>query len=172
MLGEDHADAVHAALADAERLGLRTLVVDGLESAAALAADSGRDVVTARLQGAAARLRSELGAAVSPLVRVLNVPPAGGPARQEGDRLGCAAAVAYAARTRGRRSRPRAGWQSLTPTEREVVALATRGLTNAAIGTQLLISAGTVRTHLRSVFGKLGVTSRAELAAQAARQGM
>ena len=78
----------------------------------------------------------------------------------------------YAARSRGRRARPRSGWESLTPTEGEVVALAARGLSNAAIGAQLLVSPGTVRTHLRSVFGKLGVTSRAELAAQAARRGL
>jgi len=80
--------------------------------------------------------------------------------------------VVYAARARGRRARPRSGWESLTPTEGEVVALAAQGLSNAAIGAQLLVSAGTVRTHLRSVFGKLGVTSRAELAAQAARRGL
>ena len=53
-----------------------------------------------------------------------------------------------------------------------MVALAARGLSNAAIGTRLLVTAGTVRTHLRSVFGTLGVANRAELAAQAARRGL
>jgi DNA-binding CsgD family transcriptional regulator len=52
------------------------------------------------------------------------------------------------------------------------VALAALGLTNGAIGTRLLITTGTVRTHMRSVFRKLDVTSRAELAAQAARRGL
>jgi DNA-binding CsgD family transcriptional regulator len=113
-----------------------------------------------------------MGAVVSPLVRILEVRVLDGTGRAEGASLGWEAAVAYAGRTRGRRSRPRAGWESLTPTEREVVALAAQGLSNGAIGTQLLITAGTVRTHLRSVFGKLGVANRAELAAVAARRGM
>jgi DNA-binding CsgD family transcriptional regulator len=128
--------------------------------------------VGARLQGAAERLRAEMGAVVSPLVRILGVRIPDGTGRVEGAGLGWEAAVAYAVRTRGRRSRPRVGWESLTPTEREVVALAAQGLSNGAIGTQLLITAGTVRTHLRSVFGKLGVANRAELAAVAARRGM
>jgi DNA-binding CsgD family transcriptional regulator len=168
----DDTGPVHDALAEAARLGLRPLVVDGLEIAAAVAADEGRDTVAARLQGAAERLRAEMGAVVSPLVRILEVRVLDGTGRAEGASLGWEAAVAYAGRTRGRRSRPRAGWESLTPTEREVVALAAQGLSNGAIGTQLLITAGTVRTHLRSVFGKLGVANRAELAAVAARRGM
>jgi DNA-binding CsgD family transcriptional regulator len=93
-------------------------------------------------------------------------------ARAEGARLGIDAAVGYASRSRGRRTRPRAGWDSLTPSEHAVVTLAAQGLGNQAIGVQLLITTGTVRTHLRSVFRKLGVTNRAELAAQAARRGL
>ena len=161
----DPADAARTALAEAATLGLRPVVVDGLDLLAALAADADRGVVAARLAGAAAGLRAELGAVPSGLVEL--VPP-----DEQGMRLGVERAVAYAARSRGRRARPRSGWASLTPTEGEVVALAAQGLSNAAIGAQLLVSPGTVRTHLRSVFGKLGVTSRAELAAQAARRGL
>jgi hypothetical protein len=98
-------------------------------------------VIAARLQGAAERLRTELGAIASPLVRLLDVPVIAGPAREEGARLDVEAAVAYATRLRGRRSRPRTGWDSLTPTEREVVALAAQGLFNPAIGARLLIAA-------------------------------
>jgi DNA-binding CsgD family transcriptional regulator len=93
-------------------------------------------------------------------------------AHAQGAQLDPDHAVAYASRARGRRTRPRVGWDSLTPTEHDVVALAARGLSNPEIGAQLLIGAGTVRTHLRSVFAKLGVTSRAELAADAARRGL
>ena len=49
----------------------------------------------------------------------------------------------------------------LTPREREVLALAAAGLTNAQIADRLFLSPKTVSSHLVSVFGKLGVTSRA-----------
>lgn len=70
---------------------------------------------------------------------------------------------------RGTRRRPSTGWASLTPTEVEVVRLVTEGLTNAEVGRRLFISRRTVETHLSHVFGKLGVSSRVQLAAQASR---
>jgi DNA-binding CsgD family transcriptional regulator len=63
------------------------------------------------------------------------------------------------------------GWDSLTPTEIEVVRLVAEGLSNPQIGSRLFIGAGTVKTHLAHVFAKLGVGSRAELAAAASRRG-
>jgi len=72
---------------------------------------------------------------------------------------------------RGARRRPSTGWASLTPTEVEVVRLVTEGLTNAEVGRRLFISRRTVETHLSHVFGKLGVSSRVQLAAQASREG-
>jgi predicted ATPase/DNA-binding CsgD family transcriptional regulator len=172
----DPAEDAHAALAEAARLGLLPVVADGLDLVAALAVDAGREAVAARLNGAAERVRRELEAPPSTLSRLLVTAlpdePEVAAARAEGARLDVGRAVAYAARSRGRRARPRSGWESLTPTEGEVVALAAQGLSNAAIGLQLLVTAGTVRTHLRSVFGKLGVSSRAELAAIAARRGL
>jgi DNA-binding CsgD family transcriptional regulator len=86
----------------------------------------------------------------------------------EGGRLGQAGAVGYALRSRGRRDRPKAGWDSLTPAEREVAALAAQGRSNLEIGASLLVSTATVRTHLSSIYAKLGLTNRAELAAAAA----
>jgi DNA-binding CsgD family transcriptional regulator/tetratricopeptide (TPR) repeat protein len=70
---------------------------------------------------------------------------------------------------RGARRRPSKGWESLTPTEIEIVRLVTQGLTNVEIGRRLFISRRTVETHLSHVFGKLGVSSRVQLAAQASR---
>lgn len=181
-LGHDPSDAVHRTLVVATGSGLRALVPDALDLVAGAALDAGRPGVTARLHAAADRARAELGLAVSPLARLFRGPdgasaatalgPGTSAARDEGARLGLEQAVAYATRTRGRRGRPRSGWDSLTPTERDVVVLAARGLSNQAIGSELLSSAGTVRTHLRSVFGKLGVSSRTELAAEAVRRGL
>ena len=45
------------------------------------------------------------------------------------------------------------------------------GLSNPEIVERLFVSRATVRTHLSHVFAKLGVSSRAELAAEAARRG-
>lgn len=70
--------------------------------------------------------------------------------------------------SREARDRPATGWEALTPTELEVSALAAEGLTNPEIGRRLFISRRTVETHLSHVYAKLGVSSRVELAAEAA----
>ena len=49
---------------------------------------------------------------------------------------------------------------SLTPREREVLALVADGKTNAEIARQLWISPGTVRRHLENAYAKLGVHTR------------
>jgi DNA-binding CsgD family transcriptional regulator len=93
-----------------------------------------------------------------------------GTAWAEGGTLSVQQAVAYASRARGERKRPSSGWASLTPTELEVVKLVAKGMTNPEIGQRLLIGRGTVKTHLAHVFAKLGLTSRAQLAAAATRR--
>jgi len=91
---------------------------------------------------------------------------------EEGQGLTLADAVAYAARKGGGRKRPATGWASLTPAELEVVRLAGEGLRNEAIARRLFIAPGTVKVHLSHIFAKLGITTRAELAAQAAAQDL
>jgi predicted ATPase/DNA-binding CsgD family transcriptional regulator len=182
-VGNDTSDAPYRVLVDAAEAGLRPLVADALDLIAGLAVDAGRFALAARLHAATRRLRDEMQASASPLARLFRgadeqAVAAALTAREltsvseEGARLSFEQAVAYATRSRGRRTRPRMGWDSLTPTERDVVILTARGLSNQAIGAQLLIAPGTVRSHLRSIFSKLAVTSRTELAADAARRGL
>jgi DNA-binding CsgD family transcriptional regulator len=79
-------------------------------------------------------------------------------------------AIAYAQRGRGERKRPSSGWDSLTPTEVDVVRLVQEGLGNKDIAARLFISHRTVQTHLTHVYTKLGLTSRVQLAQEAARR--
>ncbi|MBV8531664.1 MAG: helix-turn-helix transcriptional regulator [Candidatus Eremiobacteraeota bacterium] len=58
----------------------------------------------------------------------------------------------------------------LTSREREVAALVARGLSNASIAEELVISERTVESHVASAFEKLGIGTRAELAAYVVRQ--
>ena len=53
---------------------------------------------------------------------------------------------------------------SLSPREKEVLSLLAQGLSNAAIGSALFISPVTVKVHVRHIFEKLGVKSRAAAA--------
>ena len=51
----------------------------------------------------------------------------------------------------------------LTPRELEIVRMVATGLRNKQIGEALSISEGTVKIHLHSIYGKLGVSGRVEL---------
>ncbi|WP_433193960.1 AAA family ATPase [Nocardia sp. CA-107356] len=55
-------------------------------------------------------------------------------------------------------------WVSLTPSERKVAALIAAGHTNKSASVELGVSINTVGTHMRSVFAKLGIRSRVQLA--------
>ncbi|WP_077488101.1 LuxR C-terminal-related transcriptional regulator [Sinomonas mesophila] len=63
-----------------------------------------------------------------------------------------------------------AGW-GLGPREEEVLRLLAAGLRNRAIAAELHVSENTVKFHLRNLFRKLGVASRAEAVALAGPPG-
>lgn len=55
---------------------------------------------------------------------------------------------------------------NLSPREHEIVRLVARGFPNKTIARALNISPCTVATHLRRIFTRLGVNSRAEMVAR------
>ncbi len=54
-------------------------------------------------------------------------------------------------------------WESLSPREQQVTALAVRGYTNAQIGAILNLSVSTVKTYISTAYHKMGVSGRAGL---------
>jgi non-specific serine/threonine protein kinase len=68
------------------------------------------------------------------------------------------------ARQIGRTDTPR----RLTPRERDVVSLVALGWTNRQIADKLVIDVRTAETHISNMLGKLGLSSRAQLAVWAA----
>ena len=179
--GSDDEDRWHDALQIAADHGLRPLVVDALEGLAIAASRSESWLECLRLYGGALRIRDECEyrwrfpseqSAIDEAVATARGHLDGGEAENaevEGHALPWIEAVSFARRARGERRRPRHGWSALTPTEEQVVALVTEGLTNPQIAARLLMGRATVKTHLEHIFVKLAVTSRSELASQAAR---
>jgi len=53
-----------------------------------------------------------------------------------------------------------------------VIALASRGLKNAEIAEELYLSEKTIKTHLRNIYNKLNLASKAELRLFAVKMGL
>jgi len=60
----------------------------------------------------------------------------------------------------------------LTEREREVLGLIARGLRIADVAVSLKVADGTVASHVKAIYRKLGISSRAEAALQATRMGL
>jgi DNA-binding CsgD family transcriptional regulator/tetratricopeptide (TPR) repeat protein len=167
-----------AVLADS---GDRVGAVEALEAVAGLCAARGHPDRALRLLAAGERFHDDTGLVRFPL-QAERAEQHAAAARErlesgdaeacwaEGTQLALDAAVAYARRGRGERTRPQVGWAALTPTEHEIVRLVAAGHTNAEIGKRLFVSVHTVKKHLSHVYAKVGLDGRAELAAQAARR--
>jgi DNA-binding CsgD family transcriptional regulator len=177
---EQAARDAHDALAIGAHTRAFLRVPDGVECLARLAASDGSHQHAARLFGAAHAIRQQLGVARFPVYQagydaaVESLRDALGEgafdtAWADGAALSIEEAIAYAQRGRGKRQRPSSGWESLTPTETNVVRLVRDGLANKDIAARLLISHRTVQTHLTHVYTKLGLPSRIQLVQEAAR---
>lgn len=157
------------------------LVPDSLELVARFASDVTRHHEAVRLLGAAKAARSAMDtvrfkifdadhtACVAALREALG-DVAFEEAWTEGAAMSIEDATEYALRGRGERKRPSSGWASLTPTELGVVRLVGEGLANKDVAARLFISPRTVESHLTHVYTKLGLSSRVQLAQEAARR--
>jgi DNA-binding CsgD family transcriptional regulator/tetratricopeptide (TPR) repeat protein len=172
----------HDALATATSTGAYAAAPDTLECLALLAVGAGSQSEAARLYGAAESIRqrmSEVRFKIFDAIHEFAVAALRDGMGEkdfetrwaEGAALSTGEAIAYAQRRHGQRKRPSSGWASLTPTERDVVRLVSEGLANNDIATRLFVSPRTVQTHLTHVYNKLGLTSRVQLAQEAARHG-
>ncbi|WP_371685612.1 LuxR C-terminal-related transcriptional regulator [Mycobacterium sp. MFM001] len=172
---------LHEALAIAAEIKAQTGVPEVFECLAAVAFSADSYPEAARLFGAADGIRQRIDTArfkihdadyeswVTSLRNAMD-PNDFEIAWAEGAALSSEEAIAYAQRGRGERKRPSNGWASLTPTELDVVRLVSEGLPNKDIATRLFVSPRTVQTHLTHVYTKLGLTSRVQLAQEAARR--
>jgi two-component system, NarL family, nitrate/nitrite response regulator NarL len=77
------------------------------------------------------------------------------------------AGLAAAIRLRADPDRP-----ALSAREQEVLGLIAEGLTAPAVGRELHLSTATVKSHLRTLYEKLGVSDRAAAVAEAMRRGL
>ena len=176
----------------ARELGIPQSIAFCLESFAKLAAVQGWPERAARLFGAAEGLREASGASLSPGERS-SLQPSIDSARSpladdvwtavwaEGKAMSLEQATEYAL------SMPEVSQPPvlvpeeastgeppsvLTRREREIVGLIARGLTNRQIAHQLVLSERTVDTHGVNIMRKLGLRSRAQVAAWAVQQGL
>jgi LuxR family transcriptional regulator, maltose regulon positive regulatory protein len=79
---------------------------------------------------------------------------------------GCPEAGALPARLAAARRAASAG-EPLTEREREILRFLGGGLTEREIGGELYLSFNTVHSHVKSLYRKLGVSSRSEAVARA-----
>ncbi len=170
----------HDALAHAAEVEAYLFIPDILECLGILAGEAGSHREATRLFGAACAMRQRMGAvrfkvwdagheaSVLALRDIMGEKDFNS-AWAEGMALSTEEAIAYAQRGRGERKRPASGWASLTPAELDVVRLVTEGLGNNDIATRLFVSPRTVQSHLTHVYAKLGLSSRIQLAQEAAR---
>jgi predicted ATPase/DNA-binding CsgD family transcriptional regulator len=183
-------ESLELSLATGQRLG----IARGLEACAALAVVRGDDATAARVEGAATALREAVGqvrsagaqARLDSLLAAAHHrlgPTAAASLIGEGRRLSTHEAVSYAlasaataahAQDNGNGTGPAgplpAAPSVLTAREQQITHLIARGLSNRAIAAELVISPATAARHVANILAKLGLNSRAQVAAWTADQ--
>ena len=142
-----------AAVADAERV------------------DGALDVARARLIAGRALAASDRDGALRELAAAEQVAATAGAARVRDEALQEQRRLGRRVGRGGERGRAGGGVGALSPREREVAGLVADGRTNREIAARLFLSEKTIETVLSRVFRKLGVRSRAEVAARVAAAG-
>ncbi len=170
------------ALELAARLGGDLVVPFALDCLAGVAAEADNHLLAARLFGASDAARQHMGmvrfkvldecdqSTIAALRDALGEKDFDA-AWAEGAALSIEEATAYALRGRGERKRASSGWGSLTRAELDVVNHVAEGLGNKEVAARLFVSPRTVQAHLTHIYNKLGLTSRVQLAQEAARHG-
>jgi len=175
-------------LALRQETGEKEGIATALEGMAAVAAMQGQPMSAARLYGFAESFRNMLGAPLTPLdrsyyeqsvaaVRVQLDEPTFLKAWSEGQAMPLEQAIAAAKQVKAQEhitpaserppaettstSTSRGNSSGLTAREIEVLRLVSQGLTTPQIAERLIISSRTADAHLRSIYSKLDVSSRA-----------
>jgi two-component system nitrate/nitrite response regulator NarL len=90
----------------------------------------------------------------------------------DAEQIGNAVSAVAHGQTLTTESAPTPTGPALTARECEILALAAEGLSGPAIGRALQVSPATVKSHLKNIYGKLGVTDRAAAVAEGIRRGL
>jgi predicted ATPase/DNA-binding CsgD family transcriptional regulator len=178
-------------IARAERLGTHQIVCMGLESLARVCERSGDTHTAVQLLASSEAIRRRVGMPLSPadhgpLVELLLATRnrlgaewatvwAAGQALSVADALARAApdpVPVLAAAPPQLRPLLTSQGEALTAREAEVLQLVAQGLTNRLIAERLVVSSSTVHSHIKAIFGKLGVTTRAAATRAAIEQGL